>query len=188
MLDAITVDRDTQAQLEVLKRAQQELVLANNIASTITSDLNIDQVYESFIDEMRKVVDVDRASVALIKEKKAYLYALSSKIGSVWKAGDFLPLETTAIACVAANKEVLVEPDLAQEREFWTDEYHLKLGVRSIIYLPLLAKGKVFGVLIIASTQPNTYGEREQQVIPNSCLRRKGIFQLYSSFWYSVGI
>jgi len=131
MVSATTIARDTQAQLEALKGAQQELVLANNITSIITSNLNIDQVYESFVDEMRKVVNVTRASVALIKEKKAYFYALSSKIGSVWKAGDFLPLETTAIAWVAANKKVLVEPDLAKEREFWTDEYHLKLGLRA---------------------------------------------------------
>ena len=165
MVGAITMARDTQAQLEALERAQQELVLANNITSIITSNLNIEQVYESFVDEMRKVVDVDRANVALIKEKKVYFFTLSPKIGSVWKAGDFLPLEATAIAWVAANKEVLVEPDLAQEREFWTDEYHLKLGVRSIVYLPLLTKGEVFGALIIASTQPNAYGEREQEIL-----------------------
>ncbi len=165
MGSAITMARDTQAQLEALKGAQQELVLANNITSLITSDLNIEQVYESFVGEMRKVVDVDRASVALIKGKKAYFYALSSKIGSIWKAGDFLPLKMTAIAWVAATKKALVEPDLAQKREFWADEYHLKLGLRSIVYLPLLAKGEVFGALIIASTQPNAYGERGQEIL-----------------------
>ena len=159
------VAKDDQSQLEALKRAQQELVLADNITSIISSSLDIEQVYESFVDEMRKVVDVDRAGVALIKEKEAYFYTLSSKIGSVWKPSDFFPVEATAIAWVAANKRTLVEPDLAQERKFWTDEYHLKLGVRSIVYLPLLAKGEVFGVLIIASTRPNAYGEREQEIL-----------------------
>jgi len=122
-------------------------------------------VYKSFINEIRKMVDVGRASLALIKERKAYFYTLSSKIDSVWKAGGSLPLKATAIARVAANKKVLVEPDLAQEREFWTDEYQLKLGVRSIVYLPLLAKGEVFGALILASTRPNAYGEKEQEIL-----------------------
>jgi len=157
MVSTLTTAQDTQP--------QEELVPTSNITSIITPSLNIDEVYKSFINEIRKMVDVGWASLALIKERKAYFYTLSSKIDSVWKAGGSLPLKATAIARVAANKKVLVEPDLAQEREFWTDEYQLKLGVRSIVYLPLLAKGEVFGALILASTRPNAYGEREQEIL-----------------------
>jgi len=59
----------------------------------------------------------------------------------------------------------LVEPDLAHEWKFSTDAYHRKQGVRSIVYLPLLVKNEVFGALIIASTHPNAYGEKEQEIL-----------------------
>ncbi len=164
------------------KRAQQELDTVNKLLGIIVSDLNINEVFEDVVNELRKAVNVDRASIVLIRDKEAYFYALSSKIGSAWKAGDIVSIEGTGIAWVAANKKVLVEPDLAQEREFWTDEYHLKLGVRSIVYLPLWAKGEVFGVLTIATTRPNAYRERELALLEHLCTQIAGavrVAQLY---------
>jgi len=156
------------------KRAQQELAIVNKLLEIITYNLNINEVFEDFVNELRKAVNVDWASIILIRDMEAYCYALSSKIGSAWKAGDIVPIEGTGIAWVAANKKVLVEPDLAQEREFWTDEYHLKLGVRSIVYLPLLAKGEVFGALTIATTRPNAYRERELALLEQLCTQIAG--------------
>jgi len=170
----ITMDRDTQTQLVEPKRAQQELAIVNKLLGIIAYNLNINEVFEDFVNEVRKVVNVDWASIVLIRDKEACFYALSSKIGSAWKAGDIVPLEGTGIAWLAATKKALVEPDLAQEREFWTDEYHLKLGVRSIVYLPLLAKDEVFGALIIASTHPNAYKKKELALLEQFCTQIAG--------------
>lgn len=106
-------------------------------------------------------MDVDWASIVLIEGEKLHFSTLSTEIGSAWELGATIPVEGTATALVAATKKALVEPDLERERRFWTGEYHLKQGVRSIVYLPLLAKGEVFGALIIASRRPNAYRERE---------------------------
>jgi len=157
--------RDAQTQLAEPKRAQQELATVNKLIGIIAYNLNINEVFEDFVNELRKAVNVDWASIVLIRDKEACFYALSSKIGSAWKAGDIVSIEGSGIAWLAATKKALVEPDLVQERRFSTDEYHRKQGVRSIVYLPLLAKGEVFGALIIASTQPNAYGEREQEIL-----------------------
>jgi len=171
---AITMARDTQTSLVEPKRAQQELAIVNKLLGIIAYNLNINEVFEDFVNELRKAVNVDWASIVLIRDKEACFYALSSKIGSAWKAGDIVPLEGTGIAWLAATKKALVEPDLAQEREFWTDEYHLKLGVRSIVYLPLLAKDEVFGALIIASTHPNAYREKELALLEQLCTQIAG--------------
>ncbi len=164
------------------KRTQQERAIVNKLLGIITCNLNINEVFEDFVNELRKVVNADWASIVLIRDKEACFYALSPKIGSAWKVGDIIPLEGTGIARLATTKKALVELGLAQERELWTDEYHLKLGVRSIIYLPLLAKGEVFGALIIASTRPNAYGEREQEILEQRCTQIAGVIrttQLY---------
>jgi len=143
------------------KQREEQLDLVNRLTRIISSSLDIDEVYEGFAEELRRVMDVDWASVVLIKGKELRFYAMSSKIRSAWEPGQSIPLEGTATAWVATTKEALVEPDLAQERKFWTGEYHLKQGIRSIVYLPLLAKGEAFGALLIGSTRPNAYKERE---------------------------
>ena len=164
------------------ERAQQELNIVNKMLGIINFKLNINEVFEDFVDELRKAVSVDWASIVLIRDREACFYALSSRIGSAWVAGDVVSIEEGGVARIAADKKVLVEPDLAQERESPADEYHLKLGVRSIVYLPLLARSEVFGVLIIASAHPNAYRDEEVALLEQLCTQMAGAvraIQLY---------
>ncbi len=54
----------------------------------------------------------------------------------------------------------MVESDLSQESQFVMAESYLKQGVRSIVYLPLIAKGRGVGSLIVASHHPSAYSHR----------------------------
>jgi K+-sensing histidine kinase KdpD len=156
---------ERQSELEELKRARDKLALINRLNRIISSSLDISQVYEGFAEELRHVVDVDWATIVLIEEDKLRFFALSTKIGSLWRQGEVIALEGTATQWTAKHKQVLVEPDLSKERRFWTGEYHLKQGVRSIVYLPLMLKDEVFAALITASRRPYAYGERELSLL-----------------------
>jgi hypothetical protein len=140
---------------------QEQIALVSRLTTIISSSLDIKDISEGFAAELRKSMDADWATIALIEGGKLHFYALSSQIGSAWELGDTLPLERTATAYVAATKKALVEADLACERKFWTGEFHLRQRLRSIVYLPLIARGKVLGSLIIGSCRPHAYGERE---------------------------
>ncbi|MBM4447268.1 MAG: diguanylate cyclase [Chloroflexi bacterium] len=142
---------------EELRKREQELALVNRLATVITSSLNIREVYDAFIVELREVVDIDWATIVLIEGDEMCFEVLSTGVGSDWEAGDKVPLKGTGTEWVAKRKKALVEPDLAKNRRFWTGEHHLKQGIRSIVYLPLVVKGEVIGSLIIASRQPKAY-------------------------------
>jgi len=156
---------DTQSELEELKRARDELAFINKLNRIITSSLDINQVNESFIEELRRVVDVDWATTVLIEGDKLRFFTLSTKIGSLWRQGEVIPLEGTATQWVARHKQTLMETDLSKERKFWTGKHHLKQKVRSIIYLPLILKNEVFGALITASRRPYAYDQRELSLL-----------------------
>ena len=155
----------TKSELEALRRARDELVFINKLNRILTSSLDINQVSEDFIEQLRQVMDVDWGTIVLIEGDKLRFFALSTKIGSLWRQGEDISMENTATQWVARHKQALVEPDLSKERKFWTGEYHLKQGVRSIVYLPLILKKEVFGALIVASRRPNAYGERELSLL-----------------------
>ncbi|MBM3142726.1 MAG: diguanylate cyclase [Chloroflexi bacterium] len=142
---------------EQLRNREQELSLINRLAGVITSSLNIREVYSVFIAELKDVIDVDWATIALIEGDKLHFEVLSTEVGSAWQAGEKIPLEGTGTEWVAKRKKVLVEPDLAKNKRFWTGENHLKYGIRAIVYLPLVVKGEAIGSLIVASRQPNAY-------------------------------
>jgi len=140
-----------------LRKREQELDLINRLAIVITSSLNIREVYDAFITGLREVVDVDWATIALIEGDELSLEVLSTEVGSAWGAGEKMPLKGTGTEWVAKQKRVLFEPDLKKKKRFWTGEGHLRQGIRSIVYLPLLVRGQTIGSLIIASRKPNAY-------------------------------
>jgi diguanylate cyclase (GGDEF)-like protein/putative nucleotidyltransferase with HDIG domain len=142
---------------EQLRNREQELALINRLDTVITSSLNIREVYGAFIAELKEVIDVDWATIALIEGDELRFEVLSTEVGSAWQAGEKIPLEDTGTEWVAERKKALFEPDLAKNRRFWTGDAHLKQGIRSIVYLPLMVKGEAIGSLIVASSQPNAY-------------------------------
>jgi len=150
---------------EQLRKREQELALVNRLAGVITSSLNIQEVYDAFVAELREVIDVDFATIALIEGDYLYFSALSTEVGSAWQAGERMSLEGTATEWVADRKKALVEPDLAQSTRFWTGEEYVKRGIRSIIYLPLLVKGETTGSLIIASRRPKAYSPGQVRLL-----------------------
>ena len=145
---------------EQLREREEELSVINRSSAIMTSSLDIQRIYDSFIEELKKVVEVSWAAIVLIEHNDCYFLALSSEIGSAWQVGERIPIKGSATEWVAAHRKTVVESDLSRESRFDTAQYHLKQGVRSIVYLPLIVKGGVIGSLIIASRHPNAYSQR----------------------------
>ena len=161
----VAVSMEKEYLRELLREREEELSVINRSSTIITSSLDIQAIYDSFIEELKKVVDVSWAAIVLIEENDLYFLALSSEIGSAWQIGERIPIKGTATEWIATHKKAIVESDLSQESRFATAEYHLKHGVRSIAYLPLIAKGKVIGSLVVASRQPNVYSQRQVMLL-----------------------
>ena len=158
---------ETTTQVREMGQALKELALINKLYLIITSDPGTNEVFQNFTGELAKAIDVDWTSIILIKEHEAYFYALSSKIDSTWKTGDTISLAKNVAAWLKSIKQILVEPDLAQRQKNWLDKFHRKQGIRSLVYLPLLAKDEVFGAFIVASLRPNAYQKKDLALLEN---------------------
>ncbi len=145
------------------KEREERLAIISKLTRIITSSLDIKEVYQTFVTELERVMEVDWAGVNIINPAKNELHflALCTKIGSPWEIKDTVPFEGTGTDWLDRNKQTLVETDLTQEKKFWTDDFHLRQGIRSIVYLPLFSKGEVFGSMVVGSRNPHAYGEKE---------------------------
>ncbi len=81
----VAVSMEKEYLRERLREREEELSVINRSSTIITSSLNIQGIYDSFIAELKKVVDVSWAAIVLIEENDLYFLALSSEIGSAWK-------------------------------------------------------------------------------------------------------
>ena len=151
--------------LKEVKREKEELALVNKLSRIITSRPDIREVYEGFVEELGKYMDVDWAAIVSREGDQLRFTALFSRVGTACQEGDVVPLAGTGAVWVIKHRKPLVEADLSRERKFWTAEHPLKQGLRSVVHLPLMAKNRVFAVLIIASCRPNAYGERELSLL-----------------------
>ncbi len=159
--DQVAISMEKEYLREQISEREKELSVINRCSAIISSSFDIQGVFGSSVEELRKVVDVSWAAVVLIENSELYFLALSSKIGSTWKVGERVPIKGTATEWVVTRKKTVVESDLSQESQFVTAESHLKQGIRSIAYLPLIAKDKAIGSLIVASRHPNAYNRKQ---------------------------
>jgi len=150
---------------ERLREQSKEITLLNRLTAIVTSSMNIETIFEGFAQELKKVVDFGWATIALIDGSELHFLALSSTMGSPWRSDDRIPLEGTATERVCLEKKTIYEPDLARFHRFWTGEYHLKHGVRSIVYVPLSIKDQSIGSLIVSSNRPDAYSAKQIKLL-----------------------
>jgi diguanylate cyclase (GGDEF)-like protein/putative nucleotidyltransferase with HDIG domain len=150
---------------EEVRQRQEELSVIDQLATILTSSLDIREIYDNFVKELGKVVEVDLAMIALIEGEEIDLLALSTEGSSAWQTGDKLPLKGTTTEWVAIHKTPLVEPNLTEESRFWTVKHHLKQGIQSMVFLPLIVNDKVIGSLGLGSHHPNAYSQNQVQLL-----------------------
>ena len=161
----VAVSMEKEYLREQLKEREEELSVINRSSTIMTSSLDIQRIYDSFVQELKRVVDVDWAAICLIEQNEIHFLALSSEIGSAWKVGERIPIKGTATEWLVAHPQPVIEPDLSVESRFTTGKYHLQQGVRSIVYLPLIVANKVVATLIVASRNPNAYNQRHLKLL-----------------------
>ena len=143
------------------KLSYLELSVINRACTIMSSSLDVPKVFDRFVTELKKIIDINWAAVALTENDGLHFLALFSDSGSLWKVPEQMPIKGTATEWVVLHKKPLVEADLLQESQFVTAEYYRQQGIRSVANLPLVAKTRVIGSLIIASRQPDVYGSKE---------------------------
>ena len=158
-------ERQRLEQVEDLYR--QEMAVADRVAQIITSTLQVDQVYEKFALEVKKLVEFDRVNIKLV-DLEANNYTLTYLYGPArpgHPVGTVEPLEGSQTLEVAVTHRTLVEDDITANPTFRTDHYFADVGLLSNITVPLIIGGHVIGAMNLRSRQRGAYGPRQQVIL-----------------------
>ena len=157
----ISANVDKEFLREQLQAKEEELTVFNHLMTIMTSSINIRDAFDRFSQELKKVLPVDWATIALADGEELHFLALSSTTPTPWKAEERIPLSGTGTEWVMKEQKTAYEPDLAKHKRFSTGEKHLKQGILSIVYSPLISAGNSIGSLIIASRYPQAYNANQ---------------------------
>jgi len=151
---------------KAVTRLSQENAIMAEIGRIISSTLNIEEVYERFAEEVRKLIPFDRIVINVIDTEK-------STVSNVYMAGKGIAdrkVEEIYPLKGSGNAEMLRTQSsfLIQTEDFneYKDRFPMLLstfqaGFRSIMNVPLFSKGQVIGGLLLRSLKPYTYTDKD---------------------------
>lgn len=153
--------------LDELQSTTQEMALVDEVAKIITSTLNVEQVYERFALEAKKLVDFDRATLLGV-DHSANCLTLIGTSGmeiSPLLPGRKLPiLGIDLINNVESEERVFVE-DLEPPFDSAVHSKLYEAGLRSLMVVPLIYNDQVTGAFAVLSKRLAAFGFREQRIM-----------------------
>ena len=151
---------------EAAKRLAQENAVMAEIGRIISSTLKIEEVYDHFAEEVRKLIPSDRVAILLgnLEESNVTIaYVWGFKVDDR-KAGEIIPLAGTTLEVVMRTRSsMLVREENLEEviDKFPALLTYYEAGFRSMMVVPLISKNRVIGVLHASSFKPNVYTEMD---------------------------
>ena len=156
--------------LRTSEEAARRLAKGNEVIAEmgkiISSTLNVEEVYERFAEEVRKLIPFDRIMVALNNpEEDTATVAYVSGFGIEGrKVCDIYPLRHSASEEVIRTRAgLLVQPVTVEELEgrFSTLISTFRSGLRSMMTVPLISGNQVIGALHFRSKKSKAYTDRD---------------------------
>ena len=150
-----------------LQASTEEKAVIDEMARIVTATLDLDQVYEKFVDQMKKLVDFDRFAVSIV-DHDAGTFTPKYRSGVRFEGREHdtnVPLEGSKAGWVLRMRRPLLRQDILLGDRFPVDEARLQVGIRSDIMVPLFSKGVIVGLLSVFSCRVAAYGPREQAIL-----------------------
>ena len=163
-------EAELRAEAENKQRADAEQL--SKIGQTITSTLSVDKIIETVYENVNALMDASVFGVGIYSSQKNSLLFPATK-----EKGDMLPPYSfnlneearLAVWCFNNNKEIVIG-DYENEHQKYIKEYKKPVEggePASVIYLPLIQKNKVIGVVTIQSFEKNAYTEYHINLLRN---------------------
>ncbi|MFN7914411.1 MAG: ATP-binding protein [Vicinamibacterales bacterium] len=161
---------------EALASAERErnrnIELLSDIGREITASLDLDTIFDRLYQRVNEIADADVFGVGLYHpERQEIEYRLAIEQGTRYAPYTRSTTDRNQLPvwCIEHREAILIN-DVAQEYSRYITKFEEKARAlqdgsmsrtaRSMIYLPLVSKERVLGVVTIQSFEPNAYTER----------------------------
>ncbi len=153
--------------LEDTRQYAERMALLNRVARAISTTLDLDTLLEIVYQEIIKAISSDSFFIALYDSHTSQLEFRIRVDGGVREQPDIRPLGNALIAKVVNSKDYILINDYDLEKDHLPPMAIWESGVpsRSWLGIPMLLGEEVIGVISVQSYRPNTFGERERELL-----------------------
>lgn len=147
------------------QRRNQELSTLNEIASTITSTLDTSEVYRLVVQRLNAYFNVEAGSLLLVDEATGDLhFVMTIEGGEAKLAGVKVPMGHGVVGAVAKSRRWDIVPDAQSDPRFYRKiSEDLGFVTKSILCVPMIAKGRVIGVIELLNKRDGQFTADEAE-------------------------
>jgi sigma-B regulation protein RsbU (phosphoserine phosphatase) len=145
-----------------VSRQAQTLTVLNEIATELTSILDLDPLLERVGQLLRRLIDYQMFTVMLLDEKRETLITRYAwRFGHAHAPLRSLPITTGLVGAAVREWRLVNVPDVL------TDPRYVALNseTRSELIVPLFHKGRIIGVLDLEHTRAGFFNEEHERVL-----------------------
>jgi signal transduction histidine kinase len=155
------LDRD-----HALAQSNEDLALVNDIAASLASSLDADEILNQTLSRVMQYLDVEAGEIFLREEseKELRLALHRGAFAEAFLARDRFPLGEGYIGLVAQTGQPMVTTDLKNEMRYLRPSV-VAAGFKCIACIPLTALGSVVGVMSVASRREHSFDSRELSLL-----------------------
>ncbi len=149
------------------QRQAQVMTAVAESAAVITASLNLGEVLQRILEQIRRALEAQAASLALIDAGKDELVVRASTLRGQQRAiGMRIPLGRGIVGWVAREGQGVVVSDVASDPRF-APEVDRPMGFesRSMLCAPIRSVGQVIGVLEVINPESGTFDEHDLLVL-----------------------
>lgn len=162
-------EQELRRSAEEARRLGKEKEIVANIGRIISSSLDIEEIYDRFAEEAKKIISFDRISVNIIdyeKEIVKVIYTTGVKVPGR-EPGDIFPFNGSVNQEVAQKRMgLIIQPK--DEEDFSSlspiKKRPFQAGIKSQMAVPLIFKDKVIGILSYLSQKLDAYTETDLRI------------------------
>lgn len=147
---------------EALSQRNKDLALLNDVATTLATSFNIDDILDQTLDQVMSYLNVEAGEIFLKAEnEKEFTIALHrGEFAEAFLTRDRFGIGEGFIGIVAETEQPLVSTDLKNDMRYLRPAV-VAAGFKSMACIPLRAGGLVIGVMSVASRSERSFKDRE---------------------------
>jgi formate hydrogenlyase transcriptional activator len=124
--------------------------------------LDLNEIFKRMCAAVQKVIPYNRMGLSLYAPEHQALKITAAQgqgAESFYQVGLTLDCKQSHHGWVFQHQKPIVRRDLQRELEFQAEEPNVQEGIRSYCAVPLIARGESVGVMILLSSQKNSYSD-----------------------------
>jgi signal transduction histidine kinase len=176
-LDEKALPSELEALKEKVARLRQEsaaalerlsiLQVLQNLTRTLSSELNLEPLLQMILGSAVQVMGASAGSLLLLDQRTNELvFEVIEGGGGVALEGARMPADKGVAGWVATHREPLIVDDVNRDDRYYRDiAQDYDFSTASILCVPLIAKGRVIGVLQVLNKEPGKYFTPDDQEI-----------------------